>query len=476
MSSSFSLYIKTIGLSGVSKITKLICVFIGLWLINAILEKGEFGLFMIALTFYFFLSAVITTGFKNLVLYRVSQMEKDDINARAFGGGLLVLGFVASAILAILAITFSDFIAQHLFNKPDLKFWLMALAFYMPFDMSLQIMCFWHRARQDTPISIVFLDLFPPLIRLGVLMLAFCLGWSKAGIVSAYLAEVVITSCILFAYRPMPLSFKRKVFMREDRNYGLKMSLTQLLHQPSRSLDVLLVGALTTEIVAAEYVLASRFLSILLLGKQFVEPLVTPRIGALLKLEDNKNLKQEFEMTRVFSLVLSLCALLFFVVFGKAIFGIFGDFENSYTYFLILSAAVLLRVGTGFNAAILNMSGHAGYTLFTIAMAALIFIIPGPPMIIAFGAIGAALAVLLADIVSNTLVLYFDWKLLKFKCLNMKDGLILMITSALIVCTAFNLISSIILACYLSGLLCFLFWLYFGHLKSIISQFRTSKT
>lgn len=471
--STFKLYTMTAGMGTMAKIIRMGSAFASMWLINHMIGKEEFGLVMIAVTFYYFLSAVVSTGFKNLVLYRVSRMEKTDPLAHLFGSSILWLGGLLALILCALCGFNAELIANQIFGQPDLAFWIKALALYLPFDLTLQVLCFWHRARQDTKTSIVFLDIIPPLCRIGVLLLAAFAGLEKAGIAAAYLSEVILSFTLLYFYKPLPPRLSLKIFTKEDRDYGLKMSMTQLLHQPARSLDILLVGALTSPEITAEYALASRFLTFMVFGKQLVEPLITPRIGSFLHQGKINELQKEYELTRVFSLVSSLMMMLVFVLYGREILGIFGDYDNAYPLLLILSAAVLMRTGTGFNGAFLNMAGYPGYTLITIALAAFVILVPGFFMISAFGAMGAAFAVLAADILSNSLVTYLVWHLKRFPCIRAVDAVTLALSILILILTALGILHPLLCAAYIFTVLMVFTGLYYGQLKMIFLQLKT---
>jgi O-antigen/teichoic acid export membrane protein len=465
-----SLYVATASLGSIAKIVRMASVFFGIWLINQIIGKEEFGLAMIAVTFYYFLSAVVTSGFKSLTLYKVARMEKDDPGAVVFGGSILTLGFSVALLISLLSAFGANIIAVNIFGQPELTFWIFALAFYLPFDLCLQTLCFWHRARQDAHLSIVFLDLVPPLLRISVLAMVWLAGWDRAGVVSAYISEVIVSFMLLYFYKPLPIGFVRSVFTKEDRDYGLKMSLTQLFHQPARSIDILLVGALTSPAITAEYAVASRFLTFLVFGKQLVEPLITPRIGSLLQNKKLEELKNEYEVTRVFSFVSSLAMVLLFVLSGEKLLGLFGDYKQAYPLLLILSAAVLMRTGTGFNGAFLNMAGYAGYTLITIAIAAFIILVPGYVMISCFGAIGAAFAVLFADIVSNSLVTYLVWRLERFRCIRPMEGIALAAMVILLVLTGIGLVPPLLAALFVFAVLAVFTYVYYHHLEDLFRK------
>lgn len=427
------LYIKTAVVAGGAKGIKLFAALANLWLLNAILSKGDFGTLMIGVTLYFFTSAVVTTGFRSLVLYRVAALEEDDPDASNLGGSLLLSGFLTAAAISLIYVLSADVIAQ-VFGQPDLKFWIYALAAYLPFDLATQVLSYWHRARQKPLLSIIFIDITQPLFRLIALTITFFASLGLGGIVAAYIAEVALSFIILFIIKPLPLKLLHTSLTKSDFFYGLKTSGTQLLQQPTRSLDILLVGAFAGALATAEYALASRLIMVLMLGQQLIDPLITPRLRKFYKQENWNDLRTEYDMTKYFSFIVTLAGIAVFAMFGEHILKIFGEYQNSFPLLMLLCASVVIRNGTGKSGDFLYMAGYAGTALICVALAAAIMLVGALLLIPGYAALGAAWALVISSIVLNGLVNLANWRVAGFVTTTTAD--ILFILAGFILCLA----------------------------------------
>src|SRR5690606_28200372 len=103
-----------------------------------------------------------------------------------------------------------------------------------------------------------------------------------------------------------------------------KSTAFQILNQPFRGLDIVVVGAFASASVVADYAIAVRLAQLLWVPKHAVAQLQVPRMGALLQKGDKNQLMLEYDAMRCLSLLAVFGGCAFLCVFGSPLLGLFG--------------------------------------------------------------------------------------------------------------------------------------------------------
>lgn len=133
-----------------------------------------------------------------------------------------------------------------------------------------------------------------------------------------------------------------------------------------------------------------------------------PYIASLYKAGDKKELSRLLSNGAKFMVLGTAPVVLVMLLFGKSIISlIFGhDFILAYTSLFVLLLGQLLISGLGMVGLLLNMSGHEKDTLFCCTISLLLTIISAHFVVHDFGAVGAAISVVVGQIVLNALMLW----------------------------------------------------------------------
>jgi O-antigen/teichoic acid export membrane protein len=391
-------YLSASSLALFSKGFNILTTFGILWLQNIVMGKEDFGLFMMAFSLIFTLSLVLSTGFQSLILYHVSRKaEVDPAEVKAIAGQVFWLSCAASLVFSGIIYVSAGAIAG-LTNQPDLQPWLEGLALYIPVNTATIVLPTYSRARHKVKESVIYQEILVNFLRAAFVGLIWALSLPGTWMGQVYIWSGLLPMVILFSLAPIWPDFKKTALTKWDVMYGLKSTAFQVLNQPFRGLDVVMVGAFSSAAVVADYSLAVRLAQLLWIPKHAAAQLQVPRMGTLLEKQDKAQMVLEYDAMRFITLlaVMAGCAVL--LVAGAPILGLFGDYESALPALYILAAASLVRTGYGAAGDLIAMiafpKGSAMISIVSviITMGGAVLLVPY------FGAAGGAYAVLLGTL------------------------------------------------------------------------------
>ena len=395
-------YFKSASVSVVSKFVAILANIAILWLSAHILGKEDFGVFMVALAAITLFGLMIPGPFCSVVLYHASRLkdapDEAEIGKSMTGRALfwaLLLSFIISAGFVVLAPS-----VENLFNMEGMAFWLITLAPMLVFETARRVLAVWHRAQQRVEIFIIYNEIWPNVLKTVFLLIALLFSANMEGIALAMNLSLFIPLLAILKKEPVWPNIKGKVFTEWDIKYGAKNLFTYGLNQQSRGFDLILVGALSSAIVAADYAIASRLGRFLLIGKQGLSQLLAPRMGALMGTQDINVAALEFTVMRFIGFAIAVCGAFGVLLLGEWIVGLFcATCTNAYPILLILSAAFIINTAFGSPEDYMTMAGHAGWNLTISIVSTSVMVVLCAVLIPSLGGEGAALAVLLAFLI-----------------------------------------------------------------------------
>ena len=439
--SLFNAYFKSASVSVVSKFIAIIANIAILWLSAMILEKDAFGVFMVALATITLVGLLIPGPFCSVILYHASRLneiadgrETESLMAsRALAWGSI---YAIGAMLAIISLAP---LMEKLFSLQGLAFWLAALSPMLLLECARRIIAVLYRARQDVEIFILYNEMLPNIFKTLFLLCAFIAMPSQEGVALAMNLALFVPLAALFVRGPIWPQFGRRVFTNWDMSYAFKNLFTYGLNQQSRGFDLILVGALSSALVAADYAIASRLGRFLLIGKQGLSQLLAPRMGALFGGNNAAVAAMEFSMTRFVGFAVAVLGSFGVLLLGEWIAGIFCDTcSNAYPILLVLSAAFVANTAFGSPEDYMTMAGHAGWNLAISVISTASMILGCFVLIPLFGGIGAALAVLAAFLIRGLGMILTVYRLDNILLVRPHQILAACIIAGLLIATAFG--------------------------------------
>ncbi|MGB1077737.1 MAG: lipopolysaccharide biosynthesis protein, partial [Bdellovibrionales bacterium] len=390
-------YIKAAKASVLSKVAIIFASFAVLWFPGHILDKTQFGLFMIALTYVTMIGILLGGAFLSPILYHASRIEGEggdrDIGKAMTGRALSWIIFYAGLIM-IATVLGADFI-ENLFGENGLKKWLIYLLPMIMFEPLKRILAIWHRAQQEVQLSITYNEIWPNALKIVFLFAVYLLFPNAEGIAIAMNLSLIIPFIMIFQKEPVMPNIGGKVYTRWDVEYGSKNLAAYALLQQSRGIDLFLVGAMASVGAAADYAVASRLGRFLLIGKQALSQLLAPRLGAFFGQKDQTQAATEFKIIRSVGLAVAVSGAIGVLLLGEWAASLFcTSCYNAYPILLLLSAAFIMDTAFGSAEDYTTMAGYAGWNLVLGIISAVIMVVASFILIPLMGGEGAALAVL----------------------------------------------------------------------------------
>ena len=409
-----------------------------MWLLNMILGKSGFGTIILALVVLQVITSIVASGFVSVLLYRVSRLTVTDIEtARSMTGTILLYGVSLGAVTGGGIAIFAESIAA-LFGKPELTPWIFGLSIVVPLDVARQVLVESSRAQQRIQIAILLGEVIPALLRLLLLSIVFLLSLSDNYLMASYiLTQLVPVVILLLLLRPIPSAVNQNL-SRSDFNYGLKLALNRAANEPSRSIDILIVGALTSANVTADYALGSRIAKMLIVMKNAFGRLLVPRLAGGIASGDTLQIRIEYGLARLISFTTTLLGVMGICAIGPYVLPWFGEYQDAFPVIMILAAAMMVKVAVGASGGYLNMAGYAGYTLLSTVLGMTVNVVVAMLLIPLYAANGGALAVLLGAIIIQTMVGAVLWKLDRFAIIDLPSLIAMFCGVSLAVIAAFN--------------------------------------
>ena len=389
---------------------------LSVWFATQILATEGYGVFALCLTLVELLTLLASGGLEGLVVYRTSRAraEPGELDAPELAGAALGLGLLAgSAAAAALWLGADGFAA--VFAKPEVSFWLRALAWLVPIGVARNIYTSWHRARQRIPQAVFWGLAFPRLATALALGAVWALIPTRGAIAAAF---VLAPLCVLvpwFLRHPLRPSVWRGGLAAWDLRYALRLSFTALLQRGVTHGDILLLGLLSTSAVTGRYAVASRIAILTSTVFALFVPIFAARVGYLLSRQRRAELQDEYDQTRALALLGALLAGSAIAVGGREALGWFGDFQAGAPVMLVLTAAWLGQASFGMNRAFLSVAGHSGWTLGVTSLLIAANLTLDVLLIPRWGGEGAAVASLVAIVGTRALTGVAIWRLERFR-------------------------------------------------------------
>jgi O-antigen/teichoic acid export membrane protein len=395
----------------VGKAASLVSGFLGLWLLNQILAKQQYGTYAFTMATLQLLIVVATAGLDRSVLFRVSRIDAPPGRLAEGAYVLWVLRAVVLVGLGIVVVLVAGVRASGGSTElPDLSSWIAGLAILVPIAGAGQVLAAWHQARGLVPQALL-VPRSSEIGRVVLLGLAWWLVPARAGVIGAVVLGAATPLLLWRVLVPRGAFERPRRPPSGDIAYGLKLMLTALADRGVRRLDLLMIGLLTTGLMTAEYAVAAQIATVATLGNELLGPVFTPRMGRYFAGRDRDAFAREYDQNRILTLSIGLAAAVGFVWLGRWALSIFGDYAAAYPILLILGAGYLIKIGFGATGRYLNMAGRANWSLTStlvllVAMCGLnLLLIPR------FGGIGAAIGTAISFAGVNVLNSVVIWRI-----------------------------------------------------------------
>ncbi|MGM0608941.1 MAG: lipopolysaccharide biosynthesis protein, partial [Candidatus Muiribacteriota bacterium] len=182
----FKLYFKG---SMVNLIAKFLQKFSGIaiiWFLNQILSKDDYGLYALSMTIISIATLIASFGLQRGVMYHLSRLDLKPgvLGGEKYASAAFWWSMITSCSFTLIFILLASWLAS-LFGKPDLTFWLIALAFLIPLNTGRQVYQEWFKSRQRIVESVFFSEILFNSLKVLLVLLVWLLFPSALGVALA---------------------------------------------------------------------------------------------------------------------------------------------------------------------------------------------------------------------------------------------------------------------------------------------------
>jgi O-antigen/teichoic acid export membrane protein len=326
-----------------------------------------YGLYAIGWTLLRMGEVVGTLGLDNGVIHFASRYWPGD-PARLKGVLLqaLAVSFSSGVLLGWLLFVLAPWLADQVFQNPDLTPILQLFAFAFPFVTGLKVAAASTRVSQRMRFAVYAEDAGRPTLNLILVVIFYALSQSIIGAVAAAVLSFVLALILslYFVHRLFPATFAahpRPVFSGKALlAFSLPTALAGIFGMFITWVDRLFVGYFRSETEVGIYQAVAQFSVIFALTLSAVNAIFAPMIANLYHQGHMTRLNELFKISTKWVLYLSFPVFLV-IVFAPvaAITVIFGSqYVSGSTALVILAIAQLVNVGTGSVGYLLVMTGR----------------------------------------------------------------------------------------------------------------------
>lgn len=357
-----------------ARMSALAVQFLVLIVMSRILQKDEFGLAMVAFSIYRVASYSLGTGIGNVILYHVGRSGGDvALNQRVHRTAVIIAGLASVSVACALCCLSTNIAA--VFDQPGLAPWLIHMAPFMVFSTLSFTAMGSLEGRSRVTEAIVITELAPGLLRLVLMPLIWVFALPSLAV--AYVLWIALALPWLWEatkLRGGAASPRFEKWTRWDFRYGSLYALISLLSLQLQGIDIIIVGALFSPEIAAEYAVAARLATLFVFFQNIILKNFTPRVGLLLRTERRDQLNDELREVRWVSL-LAIGLLVGCILAGAPfIMKMFGDYQGAAAILAALALSALVKGAISGSDIVLKMSGNAGCSL-TIALLYMFFLL-----------------------------------------------------------------------------------------------------
>lgn len=356
-------------------------------------------------------------GIDNVLIKQVSigfSRNNNKLIGSSIRTSLLINGFV-SLFIASVGVLFSNAIAN-IFNSPQLQFPLIiAFSVILPQTIGRVLNSGINGYRKIWQSNLFKETLTSVIVLIGLLLfLAFNINITIVSVILLYAIGRVITflSASIYWKFLFKASEKREFLGRSMLKMATPLLLVSVTTIIAASADVLMLGWLTNSSEVGLYTVASRLALFIIFFLQVSNSAISPKIASLYV--DKKIGEMNIMVKRVTLglIIIGVVFLIFFILFGKDILGLWGsDFIEAYMVLIILGIGQMVNISTGCSGLLLIMCGFEKTHGYISVIFVSINLVLNYFLILRYGAIGAATATSLTVIFENIFKVYYAKKL-----------------------------------------------------------------
>lgn len=301
-------------------------------------------------------------------------------------------------------------IAQYLFHEPQLAPLLRLAGLIVPFSSITAILAESTMGFGKMQFQAGSRSIAQPVTRLALLLLFSLFGLTAAKALTAYTAGLVVSSLLLLYFLDRLFTLRRPVrTARRETGRLLRFSLpaylSTMISTFGPSLQTILLGSLNTMATVGIFAVANQVSTASTLFNASIGTASSPIVSRLHGQGDTKQMRHFYQTTAKWMFMANLPMFLLVLFLSTPILTIFGkEFVAGSAALTLLALANLVIAAAGVSDGVLAMTGNTPLKLVNSAVQAALSIGLCFLFIPRWGALGAAMAVLVCSIVIHLLL------------------------------------------------------------------------
>ncbi len=337
-------------------------------LITRNLGPELFGIFFLGFSLFRVASVFSEIGLSYGVVRYVSIFKGQQDSARVKGTIFLSLklGLAASLITGGLIYLLSGILAVHVFQKPDLIRVLKYFAVILPFFTLTTILLLAAQGLKVIKAKAVIRDMAEPLLRIGLTVLFFWMGWQMEGVLTAFLLASLSALVLSFAYlkRLFPELTQTGIRALEETkaffHYSWPLVFVQFMAVLLMWTDTIMLGIFRLSAEVGIFGAAQRTALLCSLVVTAFHSIFTPVIADLFQKKDTSAVHHLLKSVSRWSFSITLPFGIILLVFPEFFLRLFGaEFSQGKYALIILTAGWIVHSLLGLSSSILTMSGRS---------------------------------------------------------------------------------------------------------------------
>ncbi|WP_291112011.1 MULTISPECIES: oligosaccharide flippase family protein [unclassified Flavobacterium] len=379
--------------------------------------EGVYGNYSLIFTMLQASTMLFALGLPNAIIsYLGLHKIEDHFSQFILKKGLKIV-LIATIIPCGFYFFFREFIALDIFGNIELIPYLKIIVFTLPFAIIHELILNFFIATKNFLKFNIFMFLVPNFIFLLLLVIISISKENESITFAFYSISISITLIVecFFAFKKSETAIFEKLSTKQIIQFSSSMMLSSLMLFLLNWTDVFMLGFLTSTRDVGIYNLAYKLASLTMLVIISMNVVLAPKISELYRSNKLAELHKTIKNATRIVFLITIPIVLFLIVFGEIILGMFGaNFIEGKTALFIIAIGMLLNVMTGNVDQILNMTNNQkilrNITIFGfVANVALnTFLIPK------YGINGAAIASLITNVFFNAVCLLYIKRKLGF--------------------------------------------------------------
>lgn len=370
-------------------------------MLGRVLGAQAFGLYTLGRSVIEILSRVGVIGLQNGVVHFLSifQGERDEAHVRGTILTAIALTISASGLVGIGLWLASDWVANTLFDKPDLAPVLRGFALAVPPYSTLLLLTACARGLRHIRYYSGMTHMVHPLCTFMLVAGSFAMGLRLEGVLLGFGLSAAVACGLMFVgllrIFPSLLSLRQGFQFASSRilPYSAKVLFKDLSSRLLLYLDRLMLGAFGVASDVGIYSVSAFIGNRIDFFLRMFNSIFAPIISDLYNQGKHDEMVRIYQTVTKWTLLLTLPVFFTFIFLGQALLELFGrEFQAGWPTLVVLSLGSLVNISVGPAGFMLIMTGRPGLELINSWSSGIMNIALNLWLIPRYGALGAAMA------------------------------------------------------------------------------------